>query len=706
MLKRLTAEDSQFDSNVQQNSHEFDDPNLVGENQIEASISEEEMDDEVAEPWLNSDSQAFLVSMMFHLVIILGLAAIPLVAENVKDSMDFAAATPTAEEIEEFKIVDDVAVSDEMSAEIGANSSSDSSVALSTAPILADISEIPAPSLNLPSPDAHFELNNQIQQAVGLVRSQQVVKGMTGVGTTGTDGAVDRITYEILKSMEDRKTLVVWFFDQSGSLQRRRQEIRDRFDHIYEELGILRKSKGEEVNLDLPDAEQPLLTSIFSFGEKVNLLTSKPTANIEEIREAIDSVEMDQTGLERVFHALYLATEKYKSYRLSNNAHGGQRNIIFVAVTDERGDDMEGLDTTIRECRKFAIPVYVVGVPAPFGRDATYVKYVDPDPKYDQSAQWAEVDQGPETLLPERVKLGYKDNYFEEPVIDSGFGPYALSRLCYETGGIYFTVHPNRNLDRRVRRGEIDAFASDLEYFFDPEIMTKYRPDYETLDEYKKKVMSNPLRQSLIRAAQLSRVGSLDRPMLRFIRRDEASFTNELTQAQQQAAKLEPQLASLAQVLQQGSEHLAKEESPRWTASFELALGTVLAHKVRAEGYNAMLAKAKRGLKLENEKSNTWELKPDTEISVGSKLEKEGAMAVELLTKVAEQHKGTPWGLLASRELQVPVGWKWVEDFTDLNPPPRNNNPAPNNNNVPAPGKDDEAKMLKPPPPKRPIPKL
>ncbi len=27
--------------------------------------------------------------------------------------------------------------------------------------------------------------------------------------------------------------------------------------------------------------------------------------------------------------------------------------------------------------------------------------------------------------MPERVKVGYKEDFYAEPVIDSGFGPYA-----------------------------------------------------------------------------------------------------------------------------------------------------------------------------------------------------------------------------------------------------------------------------------------
>ncbi len=675
----------------------------LGREEMEIQQQADVLSEEMLQPpplWLNNDSQAFLVSLLFHTVLILALAVVPIVAATNQESLALRATPPLEED--EFTLIENVAISEEPSTKPGANSSSDSSMALSTAPILADLSEIPSPSLDPPAINATLNLNNQIARAVGLVRSDVIVKGMTGVGTTGTDGAVDRITYEILRSMEERPTLVVWFFDQSGSLLRRRQEIRDRFDRIYEELGIIGRSQQDPE--EARDGDEPLLTSVFAFGEQVHVLTPKPTADIDAIRQAIDSIEMDQSGVERVFSALYKGVEKFKRYRSSRTGRGAERNVMFIAVTDERGDDANGLDATIKECCKYAIPVYVIGVPAPFGRDTTYVKYVDPDPKYDQTPQWAEVDQGPESIMPERVKLGFRDDYYREPVIDSGFGPFALSRLTYETGGIYFTVHSNRRTGRRVRRSEVDPFSSNLEYFFDPEVMVKYRPDYVDTKEYKKRVSDSPLRQVLIQAAQMPRVDTLQNPALRFVKRSDAALATALTTAQQKAARLEPQLAQLAEVLRTGADHRDQEASPRWIAGFDLALGTVLAHKTRAETYNAMLAKAKRGMNFENEKNNTWVLRPADEVSVGSKLEKEGKLARELLTSVAEKHQGTPWGLLARRELRAPIGWKWVEEFTDLNPPARNNRA--NNNNTPRPGRDDQARMLAPPAPKRPIPKL
>ena len=51
---------------------------------------------------------------------------------------------------------------------------------------------------------------------------------------------------------------------------------------------------------------------------------------------------------------------------------------MIVVFTDEAGDDIDALDATVDLCRKYEMPVYVIGVPAPFGRETAYVKWVDP----------------------------------------------------------------------------------------------------------------------------------------------------------------------------------------------------------------------------------------------------------------------------------------------------------------------------------------
>ncbi len=662
--------------------------------------SEEEDDDDSDATWFDSETKSFLASMLVHLVIIVGLASYTVVSQPEILSM-FIESKPIAEELLPLDIVNDIAYSEAPAEEIGANSIGLTDMALSTAPNLADISEVPTVQVDMTMPNANVHVSIDIKEAVGLTESNKAVRGMTGVGETGTQGAVDRITYELLQSIEQRPTLVVWLFDSSISMVKRRQEIRDRFDRIYEQLGIVQEEKRKRTGYDETDS---LITSIVSFGNDVQFMTKKPTSDLTEIRSAIDKIAIDESGVEMVFHAIKAVADRYKTMRTSRGPNDPERNVVLITITDERGDDMQMADEAISLCKKFAIQSHVLGVPAPFGREFTYIKFVDPDPKFDQTPDWRQVDQGPETLLPERVQLGYQDNYFEEPVIDSGFGPYALARMCYETGGIYFSIHPNRKVGKKIEAGNIEAFASRMSYFFSPEIMDLYRPDYLSESEYMSKVKKSPLREALIRAAQIARVGTLDKPQQVFIKREEAIFVRDLTLAQQESARLAPELVALCTLLAEGEKSRSKEASLRWLASFDLSYGTAVAAKVRAESYNAMLAKAKRGMNFEKPESNTWNLKPSDKITVDSKLEKEGKQATELLKSVAEKHKGTPWGLLAERELSHPLGWEWAESFTDLNPPPKPGRPA--TPPPPTAAANEKARMLAPPPPKRPVTKI
>ena len=652
------------------------------------------------EPVIGSDETYALVgSMLVHLIVILSLALAPL--RLSEDDAAVVLVSPAKDRNDEpVQLLNEITYDADPRDSLGSDSAADFEMASASAEVFAEIAEITNPIETETVDVGQIMVNKMFTQATAPLNTLSQQRGKVGQGESGAAGAVDRLTFEILQSIEDRPTLVVWLFDQSGSLHRQRKEIRDRFDRIYTELGIAterKKKLGHRI-----DHDAPLLTSVIGFGERVELFTEKPTADLEQIKTIVDAIEVDQSGVERVFTAINDATEEYKSFRRSVTSRGPQRNVMFVVVTDERGDDTNELERSISSCRKWGIPVYVIGVPAPFGREHTFVKYVDPDPKFDQSPQWASVDQGPETMFPERVHVGFSGNFQEEPVIDSGFGPYALTRLCYETGGIYFSVHPNRNTTRAVRRSEVEAYAADIKYFFEPEAMARYRPDYLSPTDYKQQVMASPLRQSLVRAAQLRPATGLTRPRTRFVQINAATLAGELTTAQQDAAKLEPTLIQMATTLQPGMDARDSETSPRWRAGFDLAMGRVLAQKVRTETYNAMLAKAKRGMSFQNKKNNTWVLQASEDVSVGSKWQREADLATELLTGVVREHPGTPWALLAKRELDVPIGWKWVEDYTNPDPPRRRSNPG---NNPPRTPNDDEKKMLKRAP-KRPVPKL
>lgn len=487
------------------------------------------------------------------------------------------------------------------------------------------------------------------------------IQGMGSIGTSGAAGAIDRITHEILLSLEERPTLVAWLFDQSGSLKPQREAIAKRFDRVYKELGAIEASGNSAFK---HHKEKPLLSAVAQFGSSIELLTPKPTDELPEIQTAVRSIRDDESGkgLENVFQSVHFLADKYRHFRLASD----RRNVMIVVFTDEAGDDIDQLDSTVDLCRKYEMPVYVVGVPAPFGRETAYVTYIDPDPKYDQSPQRAPVHQGPESLLPERIKLLFGGREESEEQVDSGFGPFGLCRLAYETGGLYFTVHPNREVGKKLNPWETAAMSSQLVSFFDPLIMRSYRPDYVSVRQYRELLSSNRACSSLVEAAQLSWTTQMENVRLNFPKQDESQLARDLSNAQRNAAKIEPQVEQLVNVLRQGEKDRLKVTKPRWQAGYDLAIGRALAVKVRTEGYNAMLAEAKQGLTFKDEKSDTWELKPTDKVTINSTLAKDAEDARRYLERVVKDHQGTPWAMDAAEELRQPMGWVWKERFTDV----------------------------------------
>ena len=204
-----------------------------------------------------------------------------------------------------------------------------------------------------------------------------------------------------------------------------------------------------------------------------------------------------------------MAANKYKNLHKIDSATGKRkRNVLLIVVSDEAGDDVSLTDQAIQVCRSNQFPVSVIGVPAPFGRKETEVKWVDPDPKYDQVAQVALVNQGPESMMPERLRLDFTGNFNDLEMIDSGFGPFDLTKLCYETGGTYFAVHPNRG-KRSVGWDEVANYSAFLRHFFDADVMKPYRPDYVSRAEYQKMITASKMRGSLVKAATFTSTGAL-----------------------------------------------------------------------------------------------------------------------------------------------------------------------------------------------------
>jgi len=190
------------------------------ESQIAGSQIDSDEDGDSPVSWFDRDSLAFLASVGVHVLVVVALASITIATQPQLLSV-LINSEPITEEIPALDIVTDIAYSDTPSDEFGADSIGSVDMALSSAPLIADVSAVEAADLDIEIPNGDVNVQFTVEKAVGLTESPKTVRGMTGVGTTGTDGAVDRVTYEILQSLETKPTLVVWVFDSSISMVKR-----------------------------------------------------------------------------------------------------------------------------------------------------------------------------------------------------------------------------------------------------------------------------------------------------------------------------------------------------------------------------------------------------------------------------------------------------------------------------------------------------
>ena len=344
---------------------------------------------------------------------------------------------------------------------------------------------------------------------------------------------------------------------------------------------------------------------------------------------------------------------------------------MMIIVTDEVGDDDERLEDAIHTANSVKLPVYVLGSPALFGRVDGRMNYTDPITK--QTYFNLAVRQGPESVALEGIQLGFWYDGPQYDFMDAGFGPYALSRLAGATGGIYFVTRMGGN---RLP--------------FDPAGMREYKPDWMSKDQYISAINKHPVRLAVMRASLITQQRKLPgQPGLSFPAADGPEFKDVMGRNQEVVAQIQLLVDEALGVTGAGSNEATiistvkkrdHETSRRWQAHYDLIRGRLLAMHVRCAEYNVACAKMKKDApKFSKPESNAWRLVPDTEIHLKDRdLSNAVAQATEakaLLERVVQDHPGTPWALLARRELKDPFGFRWVE-VTVPPRPKRNENPG------------------------------
>ena len=499
------------------------------------------------------------------------------------------------------------------------------------------------PAKPRPKVDTQEELSI-IEQAFEKSRQQTLRSG------SPEEQAIGRITGEIEKYVEVGPTLVLWLIDRTSSSFPLANAVLPAARQFYQSDNVKQWSGN---------GEQKLLTAIAALDDKVELLLDPPSASPAAAVTALDKITQSAGGQELTFAAIKQLLERYDGLRSE------RRQIVIVLVSDEAGDDTSQVDELVATLKKHVIPVYAVGYPAPWGqtnpfRDSSGSGTKSGDAVGDAPDAWP--NYGPETLHSERVHLplpasgfGFRSAELDD-LVDSGFGPFGIERLCRAGGGAFLAIRRGAGSFTTFGGGRI--WPTGAEADFEPAVLARYAPDYVSAEDYKQLLAASKTRQALVEAAKMGRASVLDNPNLSFPKvANEAQMKRQLDEAQQVSARVAPQLDRLYEVLLAGEADRDRLESPRWQAEFDYAFGRVMAAKARNDGYNQMIAALKAGKGPKD--VATYVLEPADSYETSSALKKMADKARTYLERVVKEHPGTPWAKFAADDLKAPMGWKW-----------------------------------------------
>jgi len=470
--------------------------------------------------------------------------------------------------------------------------------------------------------------------------SAALPSGFVGQGRVVVDNydqAFDKLTQEILEMLEESKVLVIWVFDQSGSMKDDQQVIRDRLEQVYAELGLREIAGGGN-----------LMTAVTSYGKEFAVHTQRPTDKLDKIRAAIDEIPVDISGEEMMCRAVGHSIQHHADF-----VRRGQRRTALVLVTDESGnreDNDSYLEQVIHTATSSGTRIYSLGREAVFGCPFAHIRWEHPQTFV---IHYIPIDRGPESAYVEQLQTeGFHRRYDSHP---SGYGPYEQSRMARETGAIFFLL-PSV---------ELDVVALDKRrYRLD--LMREYRPDLRRRDVAMAEIGKSQLRTGLTqiiydmnpyneKAAEIivmrDRFSKNLQEFIKQVNTEQAKITIYLDYLDRMGTALEEIWG------------LRKQETiPRWQANADLMRAQLLVYKIRLYEYGAYLEYFMNNpqyvspTKDPNLHLIDWRIARRQEMITGEVTAKYLERAKELFQTVIDKHPDTPWAARAEKEMESGFG--------------------------------------------------
>lgn len=502
------------------------------------------------------------------------------------------------------------------------------------------------------------------------------IAGEVGAIVEGYGAAMSIITQEVARMMRNDKVTVIWLFDESGSMEDDRKEIRENYLRVYDELGVVAKQNDETKRR----GNDELLTVVASYGKDIHEHTARPTADKEKIKAAIDKVTTDTSGEENMCRSIASLMGKYK--KLSKS-----RKIAMIVVSDESGDDGDYVEAAVSEAREAKSPLYFLGRESMFGFPYAHQKWVDDETKEEF---WIRIRRGPETPYPECLQWNGLHTRWD--VQSSGFGPYEQVRMARETGGIFFVL-PGEEVTL-VGQGANDQRK------YESLAMREYEPNLLSRPDYVRDRSASKFRETVWQViARLNPNGDkllfqdhdpeLNIQHEHFPLRLEEFKTAAFGQVSRaaKAMNLTNEAIGLMEKVKPGR---TAERNQRWRAGYDLALAQLYIFRLRLFQYLLAMDKHYNHMpEPKDPKANEWNFWWDKNAAIvpdepqydrlksafGMKMSREEylemvateeAASVERLKAIQTEHAGTPWARRAETELSLGFGFRVGDRHWDV----------------------------------------
>lgn len=618
------------------------------------------------------------MSLGLHALILGAMATITLTTEEYIP--DMVLDSVLAEERTQEEFVQDIQEPTEVAESLNfvagsiSDASGGSSGPMSNQTKIEDQEVIRDPQIEIKVGDFNLQGVDTLSNDLGELE----VTGEVGAVVEGYGAALDQLTRELVRMMRGSKLMVVWLFDESGSMKDDQEDLKKRMYTVYEELKLVDRDPrraGAAVKRG-PSADDILLTSITSYGGSWHVHTPQPSSRPEELMAAIDRIPVDQSGDEAMCTAIFQALKKYEGVRRS------KRKLVLIVVSDESGDDGTQVEEVLQAAKSARAPIYFLGREATFGSLYAHVKWRQPETG---RLFYLPIRRGPETPFAELLQWdGFRrrrDSHM------SGFGPYEQVRLAKETGGIFFQL-PNEQED-----------LNDLDNRkFEMLAMREYVPNLESRREYAVERDRSEFRKAIWDVISLlnpydPRNKALELPDYEYFSLNWAESSTAVMKRLQQITLLLAATTEAQERLESVRSLRAQEASVRWRASYDLMTAQLYAYRVRLFEYGIALHQFGQDMpqRIKNPKSNRWSIRVGVSKLVlpteaqekilkvtAEDLQKAHEDALRRLALVSEEHPGTPWARRAEYERNRNFGASFNEHyFPPRTPGPRKPRPKP-----------------------------